>query len=163
MLTTSLPPGYSPTRSPYFLNKSQMAKTAQLSQFDEELYKVIEGDNNSDNDKYLPHRNFRTASFPRTRFRMALAFPTPDQVRGLQHLFLQGSWQSWPRCLGYLPCASVREGGAVRILRAGRLSPLSRRHATDFRGILPSAEVAISDCGNSLWGAEQCGEQEVRP
>ncbi|KAF1809881.1 serine-tRNA ligase [Eremomyces bilateralis CBS 781.70] len=44
--------GYSPIQPPFFLNKDQMAKTAQLSQFDEELYKVIEGPD-PDTDKYL--------------------------------------------------------------------------------------------------------------
>lgn len=44
--------GYSPLQPPYFLNKDQMAKTAQLSQFDEELYKVVEGPD-PDTDKYL--------------------------------------------------------------------------------------------------------------
>ena len=33
--------------------REQMAKTAQLEQFDEELYKVVEDETNKDNDKYL--------------------------------------------------------------------------------------------------------------
>jgi seryl-tRNA synthetase len=55
VLTTSLSSGYSPNQPPYFLNKSQMTKTAQLSQFDEELYKVVENDTSTTNDtgKYL--------------------------------------------------------------------------------------------------------------
>jgi seryl-tRNA synthetase len=58
VLTTSLSSGYSPNQPPYFLNKSQIAKTAQLSQFDEELYKVVEStpstaDKDQDTDKYL--------------------------------------------------------------------------------------------------------------
>lgn len=32
--------GYVPVQTPFFMNKDVMAKTAQLSQFDEELYKV---------------------------------------------------------------------------------------------------------------------------
>lgn len=35
------------------LDREQMAKTAQLSQFDEELYRVSEGSENSDADRYL--------------------------------------------------------------------------------------------------------------
>lgn len=41
--------GYSPNQPPFLMNRSQMAKTAQLSDFDEELYKVT-GDGE---DKYL--------------------------------------------------------------------------------------------------------------
>ena len=44
--------GYDPNQPPYFMNKSAMAKTAQLEQFDEELYKVME-DKDEANDKYL--------------------------------------------------------------------------------------------------------------
>eukprot|EP00744_Colponema_vietnamica_P002360 GILI01003718.1.p1 GENE.GILI01003718.1~~GILI01003718.1.p1 ORF type:complete len:468 (-),score=179.35 GILI01003718.1:720-2087(-) len=40
--------GYTPLQPPYFMNKEVMAETAQLSQFDEELYKVI-----GDDEKYL--------------------------------------------------------------------------------------------------------------
>lgn len=41
--------GYKKVQPPFFMNKDQMAKTAQLDQFDEELYKVTA----SDDDKYL--------------------------------------------------------------------------------------------------------------
>ncbi|KAG6877232.1 Cytosolic seryl-tRNA synthetase [Termitomyces sp. T32_za158] len=41
--------GYKKIQPPFFMNKEQMAKTAQLDQFDEELYKVI----GSDDEKYL--------------------------------------------------------------------------------------------------------------
>lgn len=44
--------GYTPNQPPYFLNAAQMAKTAQLSQFDEELYRVSEGDDPT-TDKFL--------------------------------------------------------------------------------------------------------------
>ncbi|RYP57722.1 hypothetical protein DL769_009311 [Monosporascus sp. CRB-8-3] len=43
--------GYTPNQPPFMLNSEQMAKTAQLSQFDEELYKVSEGENSTD--RYL--------------------------------------------------------------------------------------------------------------
>ncbi|KAA8905492.1 hypothetical protein FN846DRAFT_747090 [Sphaerosporella brunnea] len=43
--------GYTPLQTPQFMLKDMMAKTAQLEQFDEELYKVIDGD--AQNDKYL--------------------------------------------------------------------------------------------------------------
>lgn len=41
--------GYTPLQAPVMMNKEVMAKTAQLSQFDEELYKVIDGSD----EKYL--------------------------------------------------------------------------------------------------------------
>jgi len=41
--------GYTPLQTPQFMLKEYMAKTAQLEQFDEELYKVVDGEN----DKYL--------------------------------------------------------------------------------------------------------------
>ena len=44
--------GYSPNQPPFFMSRTAMAKTAQLEQFDEELYKVTE-DENKENDKYL--------------------------------------------------------------------------------------------------------------
>ncbi|KAK1772670.1 serine--tRNA ligase, cytoplasmic [Phialemonium atrogriseum] len=45
--------GYTPNQPPFFLNREQMAKTAQLSQFDEELYRVSEGADNGESDRYL--------------------------------------------------------------------------------------------------------------
>ena len=45
--------GYSPNQPPFLLNRDQMAKTAQLSEFDEELYHVSEGNNTPHSDKYL--------------------------------------------------------------------------------------------------------------
>jgi len=41
--------GYCPISTPQFMNKDMMAKTAQLEQFDEELYKVLDGKD----EKYL--------------------------------------------------------------------------------------------------------------
>ncbi|KAI7970993.1 hypothetical protein EIK77_007109 [Talaromyces pinophilus] len=44
--------GYKPNAPPHFMLKDAMAKTAQLEQFDEELYKVSESED-KDTDKYL--------------------------------------------------------------------------------------------------------------
>ncbi|QLG71838.1 hypothetical protein HG535_0C01870 [Zygotorulaspora mrakii] len=41
--------GYIPLQAPVMMNKEVMARTAQLSEFDEELYKVVDGDD----EKYL--------------------------------------------------------------------------------------------------------------
>jgi seryl-tRNA synthetase len=43
--------GYTALQTPQFMLKDYMAKTAQLEQFDEELYKVVDGE--AQNDKYL--------------------------------------------------------------------------------------------------------------
>ncbi|KAL6862385.1 hypothetical protein J3F83DRAFT_746164 [Trichoderma novae-zelandiae] len=43
--------GYTALQAPQFMLKEYMAKTAQLDDFDEQLYKVVDGD--SKNDKYL--------------------------------------------------------------------------------------------------------------
>lgn len=45
--------GYKPNQPPHFMLREQMAKTAQLEQFDEELYKVTENDDDKQTDKYL--------------------------------------------------------------------------------------------------------------
>jgi seryl-tRNA synthetase len=45
--------GYTPNQPPFFMLRDQMAKTAQLSDFDEELYKVTENKDNPKTDKYL--------------------------------------------------------------------------------------------------------------
>ncbi|KAK7424856.1 Cytosolic seryl-tRNA synthetase [Neonectria magnoliae] len=45
--------GFTPNQPPFMLDREQMAKTAQLSQFDEELYRVSESGENSDADRYL--------------------------------------------------------------------------------------------------------------
>jgi seryl-tRNA synthetase len=44
--------GYKPNQPPYFMLREAMAKTAQLEQFDEELYKVTD-DGTKETDKYL--------------------------------------------------------------------------------------------------------------
>ena len=44
--------GYQPNQPPHFMLREYMAKTAQLEQFDEELYKVTESEDKS-TDKYL--------------------------------------------------------------------------------------------------------------
>lgn len=44
--------GYKPNQPPHFMLRDYMAKTAQLEQFDEELYKVTD-DGEKQTDKYL--------------------------------------------------------------------------------------------------------------
>ncbi|KZZ90030.1 seryl-tRNA synthetase [Ascosphaera apis ARSEF 7405] len=45
--------GYTPNQTPHFMLKEYMAKTAQLEQFDEELYKVVEDADDRSTDKYM--------------------------------------------------------------------------------------------------------------
>ncbi|KAF1839046.1 seryl-tRNA synthetase [Decorospora gaudefroyi] len=45
--------GFTPNQPPFFMLRDQMAKTAQLSDFDDELYKVTESKDKPETDKYL--------------------------------------------------------------------------------------------------------------
>lgn len=45
--------GYKPNQPPFFMLREAMAKTAQLEDFDEQLYKVTEKENDPSTDKYL--------------------------------------------------------------------------------------------------------------
>ncbi|ORX56935.1 seryl-tRNA synthetase [Hesseltinella vesiculosa] len=63
--------GYKKLMTPFFMRKEMMAKTAQLSQFDEELYKVT-GDGD---DKYL----IATSEQPISAFHAGEWFEQPDQ------------------------------------------------------------------------------------
>ncbi|KAJ7637578.1 hypothetical protein DFH06DRAFT_1218541 [Mycena polygramma] len=62
--------GYKKIQPPFMMNKDQMAKTAQLDQFDEELYKVI----GSDDEKYL----IATSEQPISAFHSEEWFEQPD-------------------------------------------------------------------------------------
>ncbi|KAF8647341.1 hypothetical protein AX16_006803 [Volvariella volvacea WC 439] len=62
--------GYKKIQPPFFMNKEQMAKTAQLEQFDEELYKVV----GSDDDKYL----IATSEQPISAFHSDEWFESPE-------------------------------------------------------------------------------------
>lgn len=116
--------GYTPLQTPQFMLKEYMAKTAQLEQFDEELYKVVDGD--AQNDKYL----IATSEQPISAFhadewlvnkdlpiRLVLRgisqryLLTLVQIRWFQFLLSERGWFAWSRCMGYLPCTSVRKGG----------------------------------------------------
>ncbi|CEP07036.1 hypothetical protein [Parasitella parasitica] len=63
--------GYKKLQTPFFMNKDMMAKTAQLSQFDEELYKVS-GDGE---DKYL----IATSEQPISAFHAGEWFEKPSE------------------------------------------------------------------------------------
>jgi seryl-tRNA synthetase len=63
--------GYNKIMTPFFMKKEIMAKTAQLEQFDEELYKVT-GDGE---DKYL----IATSEQPISAFHMGEWFDQPDK------------------------------------------------------------------------------------
>ncbi|KAL0136016.1 hypothetical protein V8B55DRAFT_1174352 [Mucor lusitanicus] len=63
--------GYKKLQTPFFMNKDMMAKTAQLSQFDEELYKVS-GDGE---DKYL----IATSEQPISAFHSGEWFEKPSE------------------------------------------------------------------------------------
>ncbi|ODV95341.1 hypothetical protein PACTADRAFT_50075 [Pachysolen tannophilus NRRL Y-2460] len=62
---------YVPLQAPVMMNKDVMAKTAQLSQFDEELYKVIDGED----EKYL----IATSEQPISAFHSGEWFEKPQE------------------------------------------------------------------------------------
>ncbi|RDB19707.1 Serine--tRNA ligase, cytoplasmic [Hypsizygus marmoreus] len=62
--------GYKKIQPPFFMNKDQMSKTAQLDQFDEELYKVI----GHEDEKYL----IATSEQPISAFYSDEWFESPD-------------------------------------------------------------------------------------
>lgn len=62
---------YTPLQAPVMMNKDIMAKTAQLSQFDEELYKVIDGDD----EKYL----IATSEQPISAYHAGEWFESPQE------------------------------------------------------------------------------------
>lgn len=82
--------GYVPLQAPVMMNKEVMAKTAQLSQFDEELYKVIDGDD----EKYL----IATSEQPISAYHSGEWFESPAE-------------QLPVRYVGYLSCFR-REAGS---------------------------------------------------
>ncbi|CAK9437906.1 uncharacterized protein LODBEIA_P22840 [Lodderomyces beijingensis] len=63
--------GYVPLQAPVMMNKEVMAKTAQLSQFDEELYKVIDGED----EKYL----IATSEQPISAYHAGEWFESPQE------------------------------------------------------------------------------------
>jgi seryl-tRNA synthetase len=78
---------------PFFMNKDQMAKTAQLDQFDEELYKVI----GSDDEKYL----IATSEQPISAFHSDEWFETPNTQLPIRYA-------------GYSTCFRKEAGSAGR-------------------------------------------------
>lgn len=63
--------GYTKIQTPFFMRKDVMAKTAQLEQFDEELYKVVGGND----DSYL----IATSEQPISAFHMGESFEKPSE------------------------------------------------------------------------------------
>lgn len=106
---------YKPNQPPHFMLREYMAKTAQLEQFDEELYKVTD-DGQKQTDKYL----IATSEQPLSALHDGEWLQDKDlpiryidrsrsrgeaeavQVRGLQHMLSQRSRITWERRLGHL-------------------------------------------------------------
>lgn len=103
--------GYKKVMPPFFMNKDQMAKTAQLDQFDEELYKVASvyhlhcfpcPDNTvqvtaSEDDKYL----IATSEQPISAFHSEEWFETPEKQLPIRYA-------------GYSTCFRKEAGSAGR-------------------------------------------------
>lgn len=121
--------GYTPLQAPVFMLKEQMAKTAQLEDFDEELYKVVDGPN-PENDKYL----IATSEQPISAFHADEWLNKTDlplKYAGYSSCFRREAGKHGKEAWGrpppylvwfepladlqrrYLPCPRVPEGGAV--------------------------------------------------
>ncbi|KAI9463983.1 serine-tRNA ligase [Lactarius psammicola] len=85
--------GYKKIQPPFLMNKDVMAKTAQLDQFDEELYKVI----GSDDEKYL----IATSEQPISAFHSDEWFENPEKQLPIQYA-------------GYSTCFRKEAGSAGR-------------------------------------------------
>ncbi|KAI0052369.1 serine-tRNA ligase [Auriscalpium vulgare] len=85
--------GYRKLQPPFMMNKDQMAKTAQLDQFDEELYKVVGGDD----EKYL----IATSEQPISAFHSDEWFESPEKQLPIQYA-------------GYSTCFRKEAGSAGR-------------------------------------------------
>ncbi|KAL9709296.1 Cytosolic seryl-tRNA synthetase [Leucoagaricus gongylophorus] len=85
--------GYKKIQPPFFMNKEQMSKTAQLDQFDEELYKVI----GSEDEKYL----IATSEQPISAYHSDEWFESPDTQLPIQYA-------------GYSTCFRKEAGSAGR-------------------------------------------------
>ncbi|KAF7965344.1 hypothetical protein HWV62_44780 [Athelia sp. TMB] len=85
--------GYKKVQPPFMMNKDVMAKTAQLDQFDEELYKVIA----SDDEKYL----IATSEQPISAFHSDEWFESPETQLPIQYA-------------GYSTCFRKEAGSAGR-------------------------------------------------
>ncbi|KAK0224087.1 hypothetical protein IW262DRAFT_872980 [Armillaria fumosa] len=84
---------YKKIQPPFMMNKDQMAKTAQLDQFDEELYKVIA----SDDEKYL----IATSEQPISAYHSEEWFESPDTQLPIKYA-------------GYSTCFRKEAGSAGR-------------------------------------------------
>ena len=69
--------GYIPLQAPVMMNKECMARTAQLSQFDEELYKVLDGED----EKYL----VATSEQPISAYHSGEWFESPQEQLPLRY------------------------------------------------------------------------------
>lgn len=114
--------GYTLCQPPYFMLRDQMAKTAQLEQFDEELYKVT-GDGDNDTDKYLIATSEQPISamhagewmqekelpikYVRGGLNGCSSVLNVFQVLWVQHKLQERSGLARERCLGCFPCSSV--------------------------------------------------------
>ncbi|TPX42517.1 serine---tRNA ligase [Synchytrium endobioticum] len=74
--------GYTKLWTPFFMNRDQMAKTAQLEQFDEELYKVVEHEAGTGQDKEAEDSKYliATAEQPVSAFHADEWFTDPSEL-----------------------------------------------------------------------------------
>ncbi|KAG6866689.1 hypothetical protein C0993_007474, partial [Termitomyces sp. T159_Od127] len=121
--------GYKKIQPPFFMNKDQMAKTAQLDQFDEELYKVV----GSDDEKYL----IATSEQPISAYHSDEWFESPETQLPIKYA-------------GYSTCFRKEAGSAGRdmwgIFRVHQFEKVEQFVITDPKSSWEMFETMI---GNS--------------
>ena len=169
--------GYRKIQPPFMVNKEVMSKTAQLSQFDEELYKVCRPRIPSDltrsrrahsghcrRRRKVSHRHLGTAhlGFSHRRMVRRPQNPTPDLLRRLLDLFQKRSRLSRPRHVGHLSRPPIRKGRTVCHHGTRRQLDRVRHHVGQQRSVLSESRVALSHRRHRQWSAQPRSVEKVR-
>lgn len=169
--------GYDPIQPPFFMKAEYMAKTAQLEQFDEELYKVVE-DKDAE-DKYLIATSEQPLSAMYADEWMTPA-DLPQKFAGYSSCFRKEAGSHGRDAWGLyrihqfekvsssfdnMVCerANTFIDRAISLRQAGGFMASTRGHARCCRRILSESKAAISSYSHRLGCTEQCSSKEVRP
>jgi len=105
--------GYTPLQPPFFMKKDLMAKTAELDDYDDVLYKVVEDKEHPELDKYL----IATSEQPISAYHRGQNLDPkklPFPLCGHFLLLPPRGWQQWPGHPRHFQGSPVREDRAVR-------------------------------------------------
>jgi seryl-tRNA synthetase len=167
--------GYDPIQPPYFMKAEYMAKTAQLEQFDEELYKVVE-DKDAE-DKYLIATSEQPLSAMFADEWMAEK-DLPMKFAGYSTCFRKEAGSHGKDAWGlyrihqFEKVSATLSGFVARLMCLDRAVPLhetrrllagTRGHEERRRGILSVTQTPLPSRGDRLGRPQQRSSKEVRP